>query len=60
MFENFVRDGKMHGWYILKDSRGNEIHVDYVAEALPDGRFRAEWSPHPVRRRIERRAKVRA
>lgn len=59
MFENFVRDGKMHGWYIIKDSQGREVHIDYVAEALPDGRFRAEWTPHPGRNPAERRAKVR-
>ena len=59
MFANFVRDGKMHGWYILKDIRGNEVHVDYVAEALPGGRFRAEWTPHPERKPPERRARAR-
>ena len=59
MFENFIRDGKMHGWYVLKNSQGQEIHIDYVAEALPDGQFRAEWKPHVGRQPTERRGKAR-
>jgi PAS domain S-box-containing protein len=60
MFDKFVNDGKMRGWYLLKDSAGREVHIDFVAEALPDGRYRAEWTPHPEHTGCQGRAKERA
>lgn len=49
MFQRFAETGRMRGWYLLRHRNGHLIEIDYVAEALPDGTFRACWFPRGVR-----------
>jgi len=45
MYQQFLRQGFLHGRHVLRHKNGQPINIQYQAHFLPGGKVMAEWFP---------------